>query len=113
MATEYKELPCGYYNVKIEACERMTSKGGNPMLQVKARVADGEHKGRLHFIYQMTKSEVGAGIADNYLKYSMLFKDEVLRMSKYEKASGDRVYTNYRFYLTDEQQARFDAQFGA
>ena len=104
--SDYKELPCGYYNVKVESCDDVITKAGNPAVLVKARVQDGEHKGRVHFIYQLTTSEIGLKIANEYRKLAYVLNGEVIRLSKYERERNGKVFTNYRFYPNETQEAK-------
>lgn len=53
----YKPLPKGDYLCSVEGIEQRTSKAGNPYLNVKLRVVDGDSKGRVIFDFLMPSAE--------------------------------------------------------
>ena len=57
---EYREVPKGNYEVKIEKLELVESKTGKPMMACWMKILDGEYKGQLLFYNQVI--HVGFGI---------------------------------------------------
>lgn len=50
---EYKEVPLGEYEVKVNKMELTTSKKGDPMLSIWFKILDGEYKNSLIFYNQI------------------------------------------------------------
>ena len=57
---EYREVPKGHYEVKIEKLELVESKSGKPMMACWMKILGGEYKGQLIFYNQVV--HVGFGI---------------------------------------------------
>ncbi|MBS5989686.1 DUF669 domain-containing protein [Anaerococcus hydrogenalis] len=50
---EYKEVPLGEYEVKVNKMELTTSKKGDPMLSIWFKILDGDYKNSLVFYNQI------------------------------------------------------------
>lgn len=113
---DYKEVPFGYYMCFINGCERTESKAGKPMLKVTLKIASAcddankEFAGRYMWVYQMTTSDFGQRIANEWEQVYHLYPHTPIKVSKYEKTTDrGNSFTNYRVWLTDAQQSKLDA----
>lgn len=63
----FKVLPVGTYIVQIDDTIEKTSSTGNPMVELKLSVADGDHKGKKlkHYVVFSDKTK---GMAKHFLK---------------------------------------------
>lgn len=66
---DFKEVPCGSYEVAITKLELTESKKGNPMLSCWMKVvSDGEFKNSLIFMNQVVTSGFQIHICDEFLR---------------------------------------------
>lgn len=65
---EYKEVPIGEYEVKIEKMELKESKSGAPMVSVMFRILDGEFKKSCLFMNQVVTQPFQIHIANLFLR---------------------------------------------
>lgn len=65
---EYKEVPVGEYEVKIEKMELKESKSGAPMVSVMFRILDGEFKKSCLFMNQVVTQPFQIHIANLFLR---------------------------------------------
>lgn len=66
--SEYKEVPLGTYEVKVDKLELTESKAGRPMVACWMRVLDGEYKNSMIFMNQVINISFGLHIANEFLK---------------------------------------------
>lgn len=64
----YKEVPHGQYEVKIEKLELVSSKSGNPMVTCWMKVLVGDYKGSLIFMNQVITQGFQVHIANEFLR---------------------------------------------
>lgn len=65
---EFKEVPEGRYEVKIDKMELTESKKGRPMLTVWMKILEGEYKGQLIFYNQVVDMGFGLHNANEFLR---------------------------------------------
>lgn len=65
---EYKEVPLGKYEVKIQKLELVESKSGKPMLSCWMKVLEGEYNGSLIFYNQVLHTGFGIHSANEFLR---------------------------------------------
>lgn len=65
---EFKEVPEGHYEVKIDKMELTESKKGRPMLTVWMKILEGEYKGQLIFYNQVVDIGFGLHNANKFLR---------------------------------------------
>lgn len=65
---EFKEVPEGKYEVKIDKMELSESKKGRPMLTVWMKILEGEYKGQLIFYNQVVDMGFGLHNANEFLR---------------------------------------------
>lgn len=65
---DYKEIPHGEYEVKIEKMELKESRKGSPMLSVMFRILEGEHKKSCLFMNQVVTSAFQIHLANDFLR---------------------------------------------
>lgn len=65
---EFKEVPEGKYEVKIDKMELTESKKGRPMLTVWMKILEGEYKGQLIFYNQVVDMGFGLHNANEFLR---------------------------------------------
>lgn len=65
---EFKEVPEGKYEVKIDKMELKQSKTGRPMLTVWMKILEGEYKGQLIFYNQVVDVGFGLHNANEFLR---------------------------------------------
>ena len=65
---EYREVPHGTYEVKINKLELSASKKGDPMLSVWFKILEGEYKNRLIFYNQVVTQPFQLHLANEFLK---------------------------------------------
>lgn len=65
---EYKEIPVGEYEVKIEKMELKESKSGAPMLSVMFRILEGEFKKSCLFMNQVVTQPFQISIVNSFLR---------------------------------------------
>ena len=65
---EFKEVPEGRYEVKIDKMELTESKKGRPMLTVWMKILEGEYKGQLIFYNQVVDIGFGLHNANEFLR---------------------------------------------
>lgn len=66
--TQYKDVPLGTYEVKIEKLELVESKSGKPMVSCWMRILDGEHKNSMLFMNQVIHTPFGLHNANDFLR---------------------------------------------
>ncbi len=66
--SEYKEVPLGDYEVKVDNMELKISKNGNPMVSIWFRIVAGEFKNNLLFMNQVINQPFQIGIANKILR---------------------------------------------
>lgn len=66
--SEYKEVPLGTYEIKIDKLELTESKSGRPMVRCWMRILDGEYKNSIIFMNQVINISFGLHIANEFLK---------------------------------------------
>lgn len=64
---EYKEVPHGTYDVKVEKMELKESKTGAPMVFIQFRILDGEFKNSCLFLNQVVVQPFQIHIANEFL----------------------------------------------
>lgn len=65
---EYKEVPCGEYEVKVNKMELVASKKGDPMVSIWFDILSGEYKGSKLFMNQVITQGFQIHIANNFLR---------------------------------------------
>ena len=66
--SEFKEVPLGDYEVKVDNMELKISKSGNPMVSIWFRIVAGEFKNNLLFMNQVINMPFQIGIANKILR---------------------------------------------
>ncbi|SHJ77480.1 DUF669 domain-containing protein [Paramaledivibacter caminithermalis] len=66
--SEYKEVPLGTYEVKIEKLELVESKTGKPMVSCWMRILEGEYKNSILFMNQVIHTPYGLHMANEFLR---------------------------------------------
>lgn len=64
----YKEIPCGNYEVKVSKMELTESKKGDPMVSIWFKVLAGEYEGLLIFYNQVIKQGFQLHLCNTLLK---------------------------------------------
>ncbi|RKD25228.1 Protein of unknown function [Caminicella sporogenes DSM 14501] len=67
-SAEYKEVPFGTYEVKIEKLELVESKTGKPMVSCWMRILEGEYKNSMLFMNQVIHTPYGLHMANEFLR---------------------------------------------
>lgn len=67
-AGEYREVPHGEYEVKIEKMELRESKSGAPMLSIQFRIVEGEFKNSCLFSNQVVTQPFQISIANSFMR---------------------------------------------
>ena len=67
-STNYREVPHGEYEVKIEKLELVESKKGDPMVTIWFKVVSGEYKGSIIFFNQVITQGFQIHIANEFLR---------------------------------------------
>ena len=65
---EYREVPKGHYEIKIEKLELVESKSGKPMMACWMKILSGEYKGQLIFYNQVIHVGFGIHKATEFLR---------------------------------------------
>lgn len=65
---QFKEVPFGVYEVKIEKMELVESKTGKPMLTCWMRILNGEHQNSMLFMNQVLSTAYGIHTANEFLR---------------------------------------------
>lgn len=65
---EYKEVPVGEYEVKVEKMELRESKSGAPMVSIQFRILEGEFKKSCLFMNQVVTQPFQIGIVNDFLR---------------------------------------------
>lgn len=65
---EYKDVPEGTYEVKVEKMELKESKTNRPMVTIWMRVLEGEYKGQMIFYNQVVDMGFGLHNANKFLR---------------------------------------------
>lgn len=89
----YKEVPLGNYEVKIEKMELTESKKGAPMLSVWFGVLNGEYKGSKIFMNQVCNQGFQIGIVNEFLR-SLDSDIEIPKFTSYD-ALNDTILDVY------------------
>lgn len=66
--SDYRDVPPGKYEVKINKMELKESKAGSPMLAIQFRVLQGEYKGNLIFMNQVIETPFQIHMANELLR---------------------------------------------
>lgn len=66
--TEYKEIPVGEYEVKVDKMELKESKSGAPMVSIRFRILEGEFKKSCLFMNQVVTQPFQIGIVNSILR---------------------------------------------
>ncbi|WP_279146646.1 DUF669 domain-containing protein [Clostridium tyrobutyricum] len=64
----FKEVPYGTYEVKVNKMELKESKTNKPMLSIWFKILDGEYKDSIIFYNQVLSTGFGLHSADNFLR---------------------------------------------
>lgn len=67
-STNFREVPHGEYEVKIEKLELVESKAGNPMVTVWFKVLAGDYKGSMIFMNQVITTGFQIHIMNEFLR---------------------------------------------
>ena len=65
---EYKEVPHGTYEVKVEKMELTLSKKGDPMVSIWFRILNGEYKNSIIFYNQVVVQGFQVHLANEFLR---------------------------------------------
>ena len=65
---EYKEVPVGEYEVKIEKMELKEAKSGSPMVAIQFRILEGEFKKSCLFMNQVVTQPFQISIVNSFLR---------------------------------------------
>lgn len=65
---QYKDVPLGDYEVKVEKLELVEAKSGNPMVSCWMRILDGGFKNSIIFMNQVVHTSFGLHIANDFLR---------------------------------------------
>lgn len=65
---DYREVPVGEYEVKVEKMELKESRSGAPMLAIQFRILDGEFKNSCLFMNQVVTQPFQIHIANQFMK---------------------------------------------
>lgn len=66
--SEFKEVPLGDYEVKVDNMELKISKSGNPMVSIWFRIVAGEFNNNLLFMNQVINQPFQIGLANKILR---------------------------------------------
>lgn len=66
--SEYKEVPLGDYEVKVDNMELKISKSGNPMVSIWFRIVAGDYNNNLLFMNQVINQPFQIGLANKILR---------------------------------------------
>lgn len=66
--SEYKEVPLGDYEVKVDNMELKISKSGNPMVSIWFRIIAGDYNNNLLFMNQVINQPFQIGLANKILR---------------------------------------------
>lgn len=66
--SEFKEVPLGDYEVKVDNMELIISKSGNPMVSIWFRIVAGEFNNNLLFMNQVINQPFQIGLANKILR---------------------------------------------
>lgn len=67
-SADYKEVPFGTYEVKVEKLELVESKTGKPMVSCWMRILEGEHKNSMLFMNQVIHTAFGLHMANEFIR---------------------------------------------
>lgn len=67
-SADYKEVPFGTYEVKVEKLELVESKTGKPMVSCWMRILEGEFKNSILFMNQVIHTAFGIHMANEFLR---------------------------------------------
>lgn len=65
---DYKEVPCGTYEVSLVKIELKESKNGKPMVAMRFKILEGAYKDQLIFVNQVVASGFGIHKCNELLK---------------------------------------------
>lgn len=65
---DYREVPVGDYDVKVEKMELRESKSGAPMLSIQFRILEGEFKNSCLFMNQVVTQPFQIHLANEFMK---------------------------------------------
>lgn len=80
---DYKEVPHGQYEVKVDFMELRASKKGDPMITIWFKVISGEYKNSLIFMNQVLNLPFQCSIANNILRN--LHPDKTVEFESYSQ----------------------------
>lgn len=66
--SEFKEVPLGDYEVKVDNMELKISKSGNPMVSIWFRIIAGDYNNNLLFMNQVINQPFQIGLANKILR---------------------------------------------
>lgn len=99
--SNYREVPNGNYEVKIEKCRLKMSKTGNPMVSIQFRILSGEYQKQCIFYNQTVHSGYGLHLALEFLR-SLEAIDE-------EDVNFKEDFNDFRDLVTDIGEAADEA----
>ena len=98
---DFREVPHGEYEVKVDRLELKESKKGSPMLSIWFKILEGEFKGSLIFYNQVLSTGFGLHLANEMLRsldsgveieFENFSKYNELLMDMMEKIDGKLEY---------------------
>lgn len=100
---EYKEVPHGEYEVKIDTMELRASKKGDPMVTIWFKIINGDFKNSLIFMNQVINIPFQVSLTNKLLKDMM--PDEEITFESYSQYGNliadlfEKIEGNYEFAL--------------
>ena len=80
---EYREVPVGTYEVKIEKIELKESSNGNPMVSMWFRILSGDFENSMLFMNQVITQGFQISQMNRFLKSMNIFEDEDIEFKDY------------------------------
>lgn len=114
---DYKEVPTGTYEVKIEKMEIKESKKGDPMLSVWFKILNGEYEGSMIFMNQVITQGFQIHICNTFLRsldtgFDIVFDDfeqyANLVMDVHEKIDEQHLEFALEYGKTDKGFSTFE-----
>jgi hypothetical protein len=114
---DYKEVPVGTYEVKIEKMELKESKKGDPMLSVWFKILNGEYEGSMIFMNQVITQGFQIHICNTFLRsldtgLDIVFDDfeqyANLIMDVHEKVDSEKLEFALNYGKTDKGFSTFE-----
>ena len=106
-SSQYKDVPLGEYEVKIEKLELIENKNHNPMLICWFKILEGEHKNSLIFMNQVITKAFQIHIACEFLR--SIAPDTKVEFESYEQFNdlildiAEEIDGNFEYVLNYDE----------